>query len=534
MKRRLRWTYPPIPSLASNCARILPMGIRGMRLILIGGAAWLALVLPPASASATDQIAYDCDFDICTVDPGSGTVMNLTQTPTLSERSPSWSPDDTRIAYIGNCSSGVTDLCTVSVANPTSSVNVSQTPDRNEDVPQAPVWSPDSTLLAYSATYNSNAPPNLGTDTFVSPASGTSQPVAYGSSMGYEAYPTFAPDGAHIAFERLPGSIYVATLDGSGAATFLPGSADSFMPSWSPDGTRIAAVWRVMPNVYAIRVIAASGSGGFTDLSTPTGDGSIPTWSPDSTKLAWVTPAGNVHAAPADGSNAGTDLVRAPGAGFAGNPVWSPDGTRIAYNAVDSNSHTQIYVVDAASGAPAVPVTSAGANNSEPSWKPAPFTPPVTPPPGTPPVTPPPGTPPVTPPVSPTPTPTRPAVISGFGGHGPINPYHLSVGIACNANGSLGTNPVCKVHGDGFTRSQTAPHRVLGRRRSSKVLVITGSTTVPAGQTKQLKFKVTKAGAKLLKTGRKLKTKVTIRVTQQGTKTVTATKTLKLQVPHKH
>lgn len=53
------------------------------------------------TAWAESKIAFACDLpsDICLINPDGSGLTNLTNTPNISEQSPSWSPDGTRIVF---------------------------------------------------------------------------------------------------------------------------------------------------------------------------------------------------------------------------------------------------------------------------------------------------------------------------------------------------------------------------------------------------------------------------------------------------
>src|SRR5207253_2940389 len=101
--------------------------------------------------------------------------------------------------------------------------------------------------------------------------------------------------------------------DGSGVVTPLTPAAGSFLePSWSPDGTMIAAV-----QASAGIVMFPSRGGPIVTLDTGTKDWT-PSWSPDGHYIAFVK-AGDIVIVPVDLSTGPITIV----AGGA-NPDWSP------------------------------------------------------------------------------------------------------------------------------------------------------------------------------------------------------------------
>jgi Tol biopolymer transport system component len=479
----------------------------------VGLAVTCAAFIPAALANGAKDIVYSCSSDLCLIDPDAAapSPTNLTQTDSASERSPAWSPDGSAIAYAGSYPGDTNgyDIYTTDATPLGDATNVSQTTDRAEEFTEPPRWSPDGASLAYGATYNSN--PGLASDVFVSPATGTTDPLAIGSSPAGERSPTWSPDGTRIAFSRGTG-VFIGRPDGGDTPALLPNSQNGLQPAWSPDGTRIAML-REVGSTRNIRVVRVDGTGTPVDLSAPASSGAGPVWSPDSTHLAWGGPDA-IHVAPANGSSVGVDIPEATGGTHtAYHPTFSPDGTRVAFDAADDTFFGRFIFVAPADGSdPAEPITAGGQNDQEPDWKPGEGSPPPPPPP--------PG--------------DRPAAkinLAAFGSHGPINPFRLRVSIACHVDGYTSNDPAC--HGNGVAKGTPGKSHLLVNKGKKKKVFAKGSTTIPAGKTGKLKLKVTKSGRKLLKHGRKLKVAVQITVSSPGSKTVTAKKKIKIKIPHK-
>ena len=100
-------------------------------------------------------------------------------------------------------------------------------------------------------------------------------------------------------------------------------------PSWAPDGQHIALELRrdvARGEVSHIGVLDLHG-GAVTDL----GEGFVPRWSPDGTRLTYIAPSDtgeDIYIQDADG----THVVQLTDDGrFNTFPIWSPDGETIRF-----------------------------------------------------------------------------------------------------------------------------------------------------------------------------------------------------------
>ncbi|MFC6986838.1 hypothetical protein [Streptomyces cirratus] len=113
------------------------------------------------------------------------------------------------------------------------------------------------------------------------------------------------------------------------------------MPSWSPDGTRVAFV----------RYGAGGAVDGIWTMKTTGGDlkpvpgtegASDPAWSPDGKRIAYAKPVGKqreIYVADIDGTPA-TRLTHIAADDL--HPTWSPDGKSLAFNRADTGGHSRI------------------------------------------------------------------------------------------------------------------------------------------------------------------------------------------------
>ena len=150
-----------------------------------------------------------------------------------------------------------------------------------------------------------------------------------GSAQG-----SFPGRNGKIAYERqvAPGDydIYVMEPDGSGRTRLTSNRYIwDIMPSWSPDGTKIAFASDRQAN-WDVYLMNADGSGQ-TSLTGPATADWDPTWSPWGTRIAFlrdVDDASDIFVMNADGTGQ-VNLTNTPR--NESEPSWSPDGTRIAY-----------------------------------------------------------------------------------------------------------------------------------------------------------------------------------------------------------
>ena len=189
-----------------------------------------------------------------------------------------------------------------------------------------------------------------------------STPVSFVMRMGYgeeDPYyshlyysPDVSPDGSKIAYlknhRRWPWQsrhleIATSALDGTDerVLTDLDPRRSIGIPSWSPDGRRIAFTAR-----GKIYTIAADGS----DLEVVTDHSSDPVWSPDGRSLAFAAydeepyDLRSVITIGVDGAD-----PRKVGRGNIA-PAWSPDGGRLAFGKItvlnEDNQLLQLYTVE--------------------------------------------------------------------------------------------------------------------------------------------------------------------------------------------
>jgi serine/threonine protein kinase len=162
-----------------------------------------------------------------------------------------------------------------------------------------------------------------------------------------DTMPTFSPDGKFIAFrsERNPSGIYVMGATGENVRHV---SDMGFHPSWSHDGkkivvsTRAAAVHTVhtVPNsaLYVLDVATQAKA----RIETG-GDAIMPSWSPNGHRIAfWFVADGKLGEIATVPANGGKPVTVASDEASDWNPVWSPDG-KYLYFASDRKGNMNFW-----------------------------------------------------------------------------------------------------------------------------------------------------------------------------------------------
>jgi TolB protein len=145
---------------------------------------------------------------------------------------------------------------------------------------QRPSWSADGKRIVFGREGALFSVPAVG---------GPAQRV--GKGLGNAANPAYSPDGKLIAYDyRTRGNgireVYVMNADGTGIRRLTHLDDVSGVPSWSPDGRRIAfqsAASSVHTEIYSVGVDGQ----GLRQETTSTSDAIQPAWSPDGSMLTF-------------------------------------------------------------------------------------------------------------------------------------------------------------------------------------------------------------------------------------------------------
>ena len=147
-------------------------------------------------------------------------------------------------------------------------------------------------------------------------------------------------------------------------------------PNWSPDGNLIGASLveeckRPATNCYYdIYIMKADGTNlkNLTNTPPPKSEW-VPTWSPDGQRIAFASDRDGDSEVYVMNNN-GSNLVQlTKNNGYDGNPRWSPDGNKLVFDTDRDGPDWDIYIMDT-DGANPKPITSNSTSDFSVSWSP--------------------------------------------------------------------------------------------------------------------------------------------------------------------
>jgi Tol biopolymer transport system component len=241
---------------------------------------------------------------------------------------PAWSADGSSLAIeviheftvdpVEHVSDYSSDLYIADSASPVTST---WRPLTTNGFSKSPSWSPDGGRIAYlqQPTLFSN------NDIYVITVSDGAR-VRVTPTAGWFSTPRWSPDGTRLSFsayDPVSGNddVYIVNADGSGLTNVSRNAAFDFQPVWSPDGAQLVFVSsrdgaRGDYGIYVMDVDGAnvrrltSGHGFIAGLA----------WSPDGRHIAFSA-RGSVFVMNADGSSPAR-LTRPPSSSWDASPTW--------------------------------------------------------------------------------------------------------------------------------------------------------------------------------------------------------------------
>jgi Tol biopolymer transport system component len=272
----------------------------GRRLLGAGVALWAVCAGPAFAAfpGHNGEIAVEASPAPGRLDIGAialdGTARTIVGMGTRDESSPAWSPDGERLAFARYEGGPDSNLF---IVNSDGSGEHRLTTSGGMD--ESPSWSPDGRRIVYTAdpTTNCVRDPDCEAEVHILNVDTLDDFVL--ADRGYQ--PAWSPRGDVIAFTRTApcagcheDDIYTVAPDGSGLTNLTADTSDdAVQATWSPDGAQIAYAANFdccVPHDIAKMNADGSNKTRLTFSGSPApfiiADG--PTWSPDGKRIAFI------------------------------------------------------------------------------------------------------------------------------------------------------------------------------------------------------------------------------------------------------
>jgi dipeptidyl aminopeptidase/acylaminoacyl peptidase len=242
---------------------------------------------------------------------------------------------------------------------------------------RSPAWSADGTAIAFSRDLTGSPRQQI----YRMNDDGTGQTRVSTIDVWAHDQPTWSPDGTRIAAHanRDVGAtqfdIVVMNADGTGEDVLTADNSGLDVdPAWSPDGGRIAFASVRGASSMDIHIMGADGSSP-VEITDSLGSESQPNWSPDGQRIAYVstecvveTPCMyGIHVMNADGT--GDVTLTSGSATEVSSPAWSPDGSKIVYQRNFPGPNREIHVMNA-DGSGDTQIGGNPAQDTAPDWEP--------------------------------------------------------------------------------------------------------------------------------------------------------------------
>jgi Tol biopolymer transport system component len=247
-------------------------------------------ILKPTLSPDGKSIAFVALGDLYVVPVSGGKPTNLTKDHAM-DADPSWSPDGNWLAYTSDRGGGLPQLWVRNL----KTGQARQVTDIDTQ-PLGSAWSPDGKRIAFIDVDGRWGVAGIGT---VDVATGKITRLQ--GSLAQPGEPSWSADGKYVAvslsklfsksFREGTNQIYVVPSDGVGQPTWYEPDRNVSIdtrggggPAWSPDGTRMAAIYEGLVKIWPV---AANGAPVGPPRSYTSEISHYPTWSGDSKTILY-------------------------------------------------------------------------------------------------------------------------------------------------------------------------------------------------------------------------------------------------------
>ncbi len=305
--------------------------------------------------------------DIYVMRPDGSDKINLTRAPGYrGNEHPAWSPDGTKIAFIGANFQTEDDIYVMN-QDGSNLLRLTDHPGRDYDLD----WSPDGTQLVY---VSQSTEESRVSDLYAVNTDGAGLVRLTDLGEGCK-YPDWSPDGGKILFE-FDFEVAVINRDGSNLQFFTRmEDGCTKRPTWSPDGSQIAFTGCTAQEGGAKKrslFVMTPDENQVNKLMETENELCCPSWSPDGKHIALSISDGDTgkyYQWVINQDGTGLRQITTVWGVFTGEQIgWSPDGSRIIFEGADEGSDWDVHIAPI-DGSEAIRLTDTEYFEGDPDWR---------------------------------------------------------------------------------------------------------------------------------------------------------------------